>query len=297
MRRSLVLCLVLVVVPTAPLRADDGEPPSPLRELSVAEAAFEGVLSAGILAAVLLPLPVHEDPQWRGGVLFDDAARGALQLRSPTERELAAAFSDAVASGLVLFPVLVDALVLAWLVRGDPVLMGRMLLNNLSAHALAQGLTTLFKHVVGRERPMVRGCHEDAQRQQDDPACESRPDPDVAPVSFFSGHTSLAFTSAALVCLHHTELGLLGPEGGAAAATCATGMALASTVGLLRVLADRHYLTDVLVGAGVGILSGWLVPWLLHYDVADPVTRDGGSATVAPMVDGETFGVQLFGVF
>lgn len=314
MRRSCVLLVLATIVPVR-AQADDEDPsatrtvagaaaraeathaphPLPMREINTADAAFSGVLSASILVATIVPMPIERTPQWRGGILFDDATRQGLQLTSPSDRQMAATFSDGLVLGLTALPVLLDAVVMGWIVRGDPELMARMLLIDLQAHAFAQGLTTIFKHAVGRERPMARGCREDPERRRMDPACDSRPDPNIAPESFFSGHTSLAFTSAALICLHHTELGLFGQEGDATA--CATAMTLASTVGVLRILADRHYASDVLLGAGVGILSGWLVPWLLHYDVADAAGVDDASATLAPMIDGENIGVQLFGVF
>jgi hypothetical protein len=80
------------------------------------------------------------------------------------------------------------------------------------------------------------------------------------------------------------------------AAACATGLALATAVGVLRIAADRHYATDVLLGAGVGLLSGWLLPWLLHYDVGEAL-GDTTSITVAPRIDDDVIGVQVFGVF
>ncbi len=273
--------------------AEPSGPRLPMRDITVAEAAFSAVLSASILTAAIVPTPAAM-PQWRGGILFDDEARRGLRLGSPADRRLAASISDGLLIGAAALPLL-DAVILGWLVRGDPELMGRMLLIDLQALAFAQGLQALFKHATGRERPMARACREDAAARAGDPSCASEPDGNIAPESFFSGHTSAAFTSAALVCLHHTELGLVGPEGDAA--RCATGLAIASTVGLLRVLADRHYVTDVLVGASVGILSGWLVPWLLHYDVADAVGVEGASATLAPMIDGQTIGAQVFGSF
>ncbi len=305
MRRSWVLSFIVIAF--IPLRAHAEVPstnPSdialdvrharpPMRELGLGEALGTGILSAGVLAATFMPYPVHETPPWQGGILFDDAIRNALQLRSPQERELASTISDVIVGGLVLTPVFIDALLMSWLVRGDPELMGRMMLMNLQAHAFAQGLTTLFKHVVGRERPMARACREDPERRQSDPTCDSSSDPDIDPASFFSGHASLAFTSAALMCLNHTQLGLFGPEGDAA--MCATGVALASTVGLLRILADRHYATDVIIGALVGVIAGGLVPWLLHFNVGEAVGINDMSATVAPMVNQGNIGIQISG--
>jgi membrane-associated phospholipid phosphatase len=313
MRRLFTVSLVLSTLHTPPIAFADPprqaaplpslgavgielEPPPrwPMREITLAEATVSGLVSAGILTAALLPPALLGSSgtaaRWQGGLLFDDGVRRGLMLDAVGARETAADYSDAFLIGLFAAPVL-DAVLSAWIANGDLELAGRLMLIDLQAHALAQGLTALFKHTVLRERPMTRGCREDPQRAMDDPRCGG--DHHAEPASFFSGHTSAAFTSAALICLHHTELGLLGREG--AAAMCATGMALASTVGVLRILADRHYATDVIVGAGVGVLSGWLVPWLLHYDVADPVS--GTSMTVAPMVDGDRLGAQVFGRF
>lgn len=306
MRRSLVLVLVLVVASSSPSRALGDEPPLPpiappalpraaMRDTSVEETVSTGVLAAALLATSFVPMPTHQQPQWRGGVLLDDPIRRALVLDGVDDRRLASTISDVLVSTLVLAPILVDATLVAGLGRGDPELMGRMLLMNLQAHAVAQGLTMLFKHAVGRERPVARGCREDPSRREEDPRCQGSSDPDIAPVSFTSGHASLAFTSAALMCLQHTRLGLYGPEGGAV--MCATGIALATTVGLLRIASDNHYASDVIAGAVIGVLAGWLVPWLLHFDVAEAVGVDGATATVAPMTAGQSIGVQISGTF
>jgi membrane-associated phospholipid phosphatase len=39
----------------------------------------------------------------------------------------------------------------------------------------------------------------------------------------------------------------------------------AASVGFERILADRHYASDVFVGAAVGALSGMLLPWMSFY--------------------------------
>ncbi len=44
----------------------------------------------------------------------------------------------------------------------------------------------------------------------------------------------------------------------------ALGVPLALLSGYLRIAADRHYTSDVLLGAALGSLFGGLVPWLLH---------------------------------
>lgn len=61
-----------------------------------------------------------------------------------------------------------------------------------------------------------------------------------------SGHTAQAFVAAAIV---NKEFRYKSPWPGIAAYT------LASTVGFYRMVNDRHWMSDVLVGAGIGILS------------------------------------------
>lgn len=59
------------------------------------------------------------------------------------------------------------------------------------------------------------------------------------------------------------------------------GYALAATSGYLRIAADRHYLTDVVVGAVVGSGIGLAVPLLVHPRIGDDlrvVPADGGIA-------------------
>lgn len=65
--------------------------------------------------------------------------------------------------------------------------------------------------------------------------------------SFPSGHTSRAFAAASTI--YNRE----GPSAGIPA------MAVASFVGVARVQADKHFWHDVLVGAGIGMASGFLI--------------------------------------
>ncbi|MDN5202366.1 phosphatase PAP2 family protein [Fulvivirgaceae bacterium BMA10] len=72
--------------------------------------------------------------------------------------------------------------------------------------------------------------------------------------AFPSGHTAQAFVAATFF---HKEYGHLSPWYSIAAYTAA------SSVGILRVLNNRHWLSDVLAGAGIGILATNLV-YLTH---------------------------------
>jgi len=64
--------------------------------------------------------------------------------------------------------------------------------------------------------------------------------------SFPSGHTSMAFTNASFL---HKEYGIVNP------AYSIGGFAASTFTGIGRNLNNRHWISDVLAGAGIGILS------------------------------------------
>lgn len=68
--------------------------------------------------------------------------------------------------------------------------------------------------------------------------------PNGLPDSFPSGHSTVAFTNATV--LYH-EFYNTSPV------LAYSGYAFATTVGAFRMLNNKHYLSDVLVGAGIGI--------------------------------------------
>ncbi len=74
--------------------------------------------------------------------------------------------------------------------------------------------------------------------------------------SFPSGHTSTAFMGAELL---RREYGKEYPGMAVAGYVVATG------VGCLRVYNNRHWASDVVAGAGIGILSASLTYWLAPY--------------------------------
>lgn len=72
--------------------------------------------------------------------------------------------------------------------------------------------------------------------------------------SFPSGHTAVAFMGAELVRLEYRDA---SPWYGIGAYTVATGVAF------MRLYNNRHWLSDVIAGAGFGILSANIGYWLL----------------------------------
>jgi membrane-associated phospholipid phosphatase len=79
-------------------------------------------------------------------------------------------------------------------------------------------------------------------------------------MSFWAGHASSAFAMAAGATQVARMRGRAG-WGWLAAASFAG----AATVGYLRIAADRHWTTDVMVGAVVGTASGLVVPLLVFH--------------------------------
>ena len=80
--------------------------------------------------------------------------------------------------------------------------------------------------------------------------------------SFPSGHTATAFMTATMLT---KEYGHLSPWVGVGA------YSLATATGLMRVANNKHWISDVMVGAGIGILSTELGYWL-----ADLIMKDKG---------------------
>jgi len=81
--------------------------------------------------------------------------------------------------------------------------------------------------------------------------------------SFPSGHTAMAFANAAMLQKEYGHISIWYPIIGYTAATC---------TGVGRMLNNRHWLPDILAGAGIGILSTHFA-----YFVMDHVKNDYGS--------------------
>ncbi len=204
-----------------------------------------------------LAFPGRREPAWTGRNGFDDAARDALRLHSRGARRAAGITSDVMWIGLTLYPGLVDSLLLATVEHRRPDV-GWQLFMTYGESALAAGLVTVATQgLAGRARPLAAECALDAEY---DPHCgtaqQSR--------SFVAGHVSMAVNSAALTCVNQAHLPLYGRGAGGAVA-CASLGAAAGAVGVLRVAADKHWATDVLAGAALGLSTGLLAPLALHY--------------------------------
>lgn len=265
------LLLWLLLVPFS-ARAQDPTWDPDWPRFHPAEIVFTGVLVGGLGTWVAAdPKP---SSRWDDTLPGDEATRRLLRLRGHTGRQVAARTSDVLLWALVSYPLIDAGLVAA---KGDETDGAGTQMLLLSIQSLA--LTSLTQRVVsttaGRHRPYMRGC-------VDDPAYTGRcGDPDQYR-SFFSGHGALAFTGAGLACANDVYVRPYASPGNAV--VCGAALSLATTVGLLRILSDRHYLSDVLVGGVVGFGSGFLLPWALHYARGGPRDGEASSRRAAPLI-------------
>jgi len=127
------------------------------------------------------------------------------------------------------------------------------------------------KFSVGRQRPYAHYA---------DPGATTPTQEDN--LSFFSGHTSLSFGLAVSAGQVATLRGY-----SIAPVVWTVGLSLAATTGYLRIAADRHYFSDVVVGAAVGSAVGYIWPQF----VTRYLHRDSFAVTPTP------HGVAVSGAF
>lgn len=105
--------------------------------------------------------------------------------------------------------------------------------------------------------------------------------------SFPSGHTTTAFTTATVLYEEFKDTNPL---------LAYSGYFFAITTGSLRMLNNMHYLSDVLVGAGIGILSVKLVYHFNHLISWNPFKKLDGIA-FAPQFSEKSVGFYLSRTF
>ncbi|MEE1962297.1 phosphatase PAP2 family protein [Allomuricauda taeanensis] len=113
---------------------------------------------------------------------------------------------------------------------------------------------------------------------------EERPD-GSSKNSFPSGHTATAFMGAEFLYQEYKDVSVWYGI---------TGYVVAAGTGFFRMYNDRHWLTDVTAGAGIGMLSTkiayWIHPWVKRTLFKDGETMDG---LVMPFYNGKEWGVGI----
>jgi membrane-associated phospholipid phosphatase len=224
--------------------------------------------------------------RWTGRNATDEWVRRNLSATRYEASRWARDVSDLLVSVNVSFPLLFDSLIVTYWYRRSPEVAAEIALISSEAIAVGAALQVVTSGLASRERPYSRKCGRGIDERHSDCVSSNRYR------SFFSGHTTNAFAGAGATCTAHMHHAVFGS---ALADGLACGMAFlsAGTVGAMRIVGQKHYLTDVLTGAGVGTLVGLGTPWLLHYG---PLARNDAakpsqlSLSLVPMPNGLSLG-------
>lgn len=269
--------------------------------IRVVEAANIAAVTIGSIAINSYWNPNHND-NFHGGILFDDAVRSALRGRSASTQSNWIDVGDNLYKGAVLAPYIIDAWIVALGIHQSADVAIEMTLINMQSLGLT-GVTALaVERSAGRARPYTDQCQpdgttRDSQGRPGTNTCGSGGDFQ----SFFSGHAAATATMAGLTCVHHQHLPLYG-GGFADLAPCLFMIGVSGVTGVSRVVGDRHFATDVITGWGVGALSGYVLPSLLHYGFTGghalgEIKGQGMAAVPVPSVFNGGAGLGLAGVF
>jgi membrane-associated phospholipid phosphatase len=124
------------------------------------------------------------------------------------------------------------------------------LIMNAELYLLYYGTTHITKSLTGRIRPYL---YNEKVTLKEKMESESK-------LSFFSGHAALSFASAVFLSTIYSRY---YPDSKWKTAVWGSTLLMASATASLRVISGMHFLSDVLIGAAVGSLIGYLVP-LIH---------------------------------
>jgi membrane-associated phospholipid phosphatase len=252
---------------TSDVRADELEWQPSWRRVG----APEYVVTAGALSTYLALRfvgPRADAAAWRGPALFDAPIRSALRLETRPARDGSETAAHVLAYTLLAQSLLVDPWLAAGVARQSPEVGWQLFVIGAQSHAVSTVLNATTKLLTARERPYGQACSREPRYHE---SCEG----DDRFRSFYSSHSSLAATSAGLVCAHHANVPLYGKPALDFAA-CASAGVLALSVGALRIASDEHWATDVLVGQLIGFSIGYLLPALVYY--RQPSRTDIGAA-------------------
>jgi membrane-associated phospholipid phosphatase len=210
-------------------------------------------------------VPIQKEAHWRGGILFDDWVRGGLRGRTASLQSTASSVSDGLYFGGTIGPLVIDNYFVTLSIHQNADVAFQMLVINMQSLGVSGLISLIAEHGAGRARPYTDKC--DAQGHIYDASgalmtnhCGTSNDYR----SFFSGHTAAVSTMAGLTCAHHQHIPLYG-GGLADLAPCLVMIGAATATGILRIVYDEHWATDVLTGAIIGTASGYVLPSLLHY--------------------------------
>jgi membrane-associated phospholipid phosphatase len=254
--RAVVLPVVACVLwSVMPAHADEEVIPGHTVDRPV-DGAIQGLALGATLGFTLIPM--RKDPElWNTDLLeLDRGVRDNFSRR-------AAHLSDALLAASLAAPAVYLTGTTIDDADGDRLMIyaQSMAINA----ALAQGA----KRIVQRPRPYAYSKDPAVQRYAQSQGND-------AWMSFYSGHASLSFGAAV------TGAYLLGASSDSKLARglgWGVGLMAASATATLRVRAGKHFYSDVLIGAAIGVAVGYIVP-ALHAD-GRPYVPDGQELAAA----------------
>ena len=255
--------------------------------------------TGGLLAVALASFAIPPDEErWTDSNSFDRSVRSTLRLTSKDDQFIARDASDVLLAAAIN-QLLIDSLVVTWWGHDNGDVAWQMAMMSVEALAFNSAVNGLVTALASRQRPYAQPVEDGGtegnicvgadEELLDD--CRSN----KRYRAFYSGHTSATFTIAGLTCMHHAHLPLYGGGAGDAFA-CVAGFAVAGATGVLRIVSEQHWGTDVLVGAAMGTFHGLMIPWLFHYRTGDlPEAPKDGS--IRWYVVPNATGASVTGVF
>jgi membrane-associated phospholipid phosphatase len=252
MRLRPVAVLLALCIATPDVRAAEDASPSPQAAPTLTRLSYDwtvdGIVTGGLVASTLTLMLLDNklaplQCKWCvPGSIDGNLSKSAQWANPATANTLSNVMQFAVPVGVMGF-----GLIQAYRFD-DPAAGWSDVLLITQATSLAMLANVIVKYSVGRARPYV---------WQGTP--DLYPSAAEANLSFFSGHVTFVF---AVVVSGSTLFFMQDMPG--APWVLGVGLAAAAFTGYLRIAANQHYLSDVLVSAGVGSLVGWAVPYLFH---------------------------------
>jgi membrane-associated phospholipid phosphatase len=183
--------------------------------------------------------------------------------------------------GLSATQLMFDAWLVAAGIHKQPDVAWQMTVIDTETYGLSELAVTITKALVGRERPYAENCDSGAGSD-----CNSS----NRNLSFYSGHANSTSTFAGLTCAHHQKLALYGSFA-ADLSACLGSASAALASGLLRISADKHWWSDVLVGHAVGFSAGYLLSWGVYYRDNESGADDASRSVWFPIVGSGVWGL------
>ncbi len=233
------------------------------------------ILLVGAFAATQLALEPPENSRWTDRNAFDSGIRRSLRGGSRDTRKAAGIASDALFAGM-------SAALVAdwWWLREEYGFLRSIQVD--SRWILAGNVATRVAKVsAGRQRPYVQPCGRDRNYV---PSCGGGRDGNAG---FFSGHASNTATLAGLLCARHLHR---RDSDASDAFVCGGGAAGALVTGVLRIVSEHHFATDVIAGWAVGAFFGYILPSRFDYPGEPAGAFELRSLT--PVVARDFYGLQ-----